>query len=192
MKPVSSNTWDSDFYCMLMIADRWKFKDAAKAGILLTSRGSGMSPREILNFIALLPTLFKGHQIWSSSWSGIRKNSTKNNTNKIVVKSLFSYPLFWQSSRKKYLGSTYGLWNFKTGVWCFGRLYFSKERYYINLAKQFVEKNLLHILAVTFHSSAFPIFLGHNPNSASQEVGNSDCLREEELSGQEKGDLILP
>lgn len=97
--------------------------------------------REILNFIALLPTLCKGHQIWSSSWSGIRKNSTKNNTNKIVVKSLFSYPLFWQSSRKKYLGSTYGLWNFKTGVWCFGRLYFSKERYYINLAKRFVEKN---------------------------------------------------
>lgn len=65
-------------------------------------------------------------------------------------------------------------------------LYFSKERYYINLTKQFVEKNLFHILAMTFSSSAFPISLGSNSNLASREDGNCDCLREEELSGKGK------
>ena len=38
MKPISQQTRDSDF-CLLMVADKWKYKDAANVGIVRTSKG---------------------------------------------------------------------------------------------------------------------------------------------------------
>ena len=119
MKPISQYIWDSDF-CLLMFADKWKYKDAANVGIVQTSKGSGCHRGRLWNSTSVLSALFKGHQICSSCWTvGLGRTPLKTLIKTAAKELVFTVHCFDRALGKKYhLASTYSLWNFKTGAGC--------------------------------------------------------------------------